>query len=156
MPPQSTASFKSWLKQSTNMKLSSDAAVNRILYEGITNYVSLLDFDTKSIQGLPAICIKTIPAIAADNANNIAAEPEVPEANISSISVRRLIVAVQASKYYDSIGRPMDSDNMHYNNVLSDFKIDWDTYVNLKSQDSPEVPLVNDKDSDRRGTTFNH
>ena len=132
------------------MKLSSDAAVNRILYEGITNYVSLLDFDTKSIQGLPAICIKTIPAIAADNANNIAAEPEVPGANISSISARRLIVAVQASKYYDSIGRPMDSDNMHYNKVLSAFKIDWDAYVNLKSQDSPEVPLVNDKDNDRK------
>ena len=114
------------------MKLSSDAAVNRILYEGITNYVSLLDFDTKSIQGLPANCIKTIPAIAADNANNIAAEPEVPGANISSISVRRLIVAVQASKYYDSIGRTMDPDNMHYNNVLSDLKIDWNAYVNLQ------------------------
>ena len=59
------------------MKLSSDAADNRILYEGITNYTSLFDFDTKSIQRLPVICIKTIPAIAADNANNIAAEPEV-------------------------------------------------------------------------------
>ena len=74
------------------MKLSSDAADNRILYEGITNYTPLLGFDTKSIQGLHAICIKTIPAIAADNANNIAAEPEVSGANISSISVRRLLI----------------------------------------------------------------
>ena len=109
-----------------------------------------MGFDTKSIQGLPAICIKTIPAIAADNANNIAAEPEVSGANISSISVRRLIVAVEASKYYDSIDRTMDFDNVHNNNVLSSFKIDWYAYVNPKSQDSPEVPLVNDKDNDRK------
>ena len=109
-----------------------------------------MGFDTKSIQGLPAICIKTIPAIAADNANNIAAEPEVSGANISSISVRRLIVAVEASKYYDSIDRTMDFDNVHNNNVLSSFKIDWYAYVNPKSQDSPEVPLVNEKDNDRK------
>ena len=42
--------FKSWLKLGTNMKLSSDAAVLRLTYEGITNYDSLLDFDTKSIE----------------------------------------------------------------------------------------------------------
>lgn len=150
MPPAAAASFKSWLKQSTNMKLSSDAAVNRILLEGITNFNALLDFDTKSIQGLPAICIKTIPAIVADATNNIVAENEVPGANITSISVRQLIVAVEASKYYQSIDRTMDTDNMHYNNVLSNFKIDWDAYVSLKSQDAPDVPAINDKDGDRK------
>ena len=39
---------------------------------------------------------------------------------------------------------------MHNNNVLSSFKIDWYAYVNPKSQDSPEVPLVNDKDNGRK------
>lgn len=133
MPPQSSASFKAWLKAGTNIKLSSDAAVTRVLYEGIKNYDSLLDFDTKSIQALPVTCIKTIPAIAADSAAGIAAENEAPGANASSISVRRLIVAVNATKYYNSVGRAMIADSMHYNNVLANFKIDWEAYESLKS-----------------------
>ena len=79
------------------MKLTSDRAVVRITYEGIMTYESLLDFDRKAIQGLPSICKETIPAIPADAANGIAAEAEVPGANISSISVQRLIVAVNAA-----------------------------------------------------------
>ena len=104
----------------------------------------------KSIQGLPVLCIKMITAIIADNANNIAAEPEVPGANVSSMSVRRLIVAIEAAKYYQSIGRTMNTDNMHYNNVLSKFKINWDAHVSLKSQDAPDVQMINDKDGDRK------
>ena len=49
MPPAVTASFKYWIKASTNMKLSSDATVIRITYEGITNFKYLDDFDKKRI-----------------------------------------------------------------------------------------------------------
>ena len=49
MPPVVTASFKQYLKSANNIKLSSDAAVNRIIYEGLTNYDSLTDFEKKSI-----------------------------------------------------------------------------------------------------------
>ena len=66
MPPVVTASFKSWLKSNTNMKLSSDAAVTRITYEGITTYASLEDFDKKSIERLPSTCKELIPAILED------------------------------------------------------------------------------------------
>eukprot|EP00560_Eucampia_antarctica_P009874 CAMPEP_0197830928 /NCGR_PEP_ID=MMETSP1437-20131217/7536_1 /TAXON_ID=49252 ORGANISM="Eucampia antarctica, Strain CCMP1452" /NCGR_SAMPLE_ID=MMETSP1437 /ASSEMBLY_ACC=CAM_ASM_001096 /LENGTH=42 /DNA_ID= /DNA_START= /DNA_END= /DNA_ORIENTATION= len=41
MPPATSASFKAWRKGQNNMKLSSDAAVARVTYEGITNYNSL-------------------------------------------------------------------------------------------------------------------
>ena len=51
-----TQAFKSWLKSGANMKISSDAAVLRLTHEGLTNYDSLLDFDTKSIERLPATC----------------------------------------------------------------------------------------------------
>lgn len=105
MPPAVTNAFSNWLKTNTNMKLLSDAAVLRITYEGITTFDALRDFDDKSIQGLPAICKETIPAITADVGLGIAAEPEVPGANVGSISVRRLCVAVDAAKYYHSIGR---------------------------------------------------
>ena len=45
MPPASTAAFRSWSKDNTGMKLSSDAAVQHLLYEGINNFESLTDFE---------------------------------------------------------------------------------------------------------------
>ena len=119
MPPTTSAAFKSWLKSGPNVKLISDRAVNCILYERITTYDSLLDFDRKAIQGHPAVCKETILVIAGDPPINAGAEPEVSGANVSSISVQRLIVAVSVAKYYDSIGRAMTAQNMHYTNVLS-------------------------------------
>ena len=145
-----TNAFKSWLKSGTNMKLSSDASVLRITHEGITNYESLIDFDTKSIERLPATCKESITAITADDDAGITAEPEIAGANLSSISVRRLIVAVKAAEYYTSIGRSMTANSMHYNQVLKQFKVEWDTYQNLRDQDEPDVPLVNDKDGDHK------
>ena len=150
MPPTITASFCSWLKSNTNMKLSSDVAVTRITYEGITNYDSLKDFDKSSLEALPKTCINTIPPIAEDVAAGIAAEAEVHGANISTISVRRLIVASNAARYYSSIGRAMTSANMHYGNILSDFKIEWESYNDLKDKDSPTPPTINDRDNDRK------
>ncbi len=102
MPPAVTAAFKSWLKGNTGMKLSSDASVNRINYEGITNYDSLLDLDTKSIQSLASICKESIPLIEADAQAGIEAELAVPGANINTITTRRLIIAMHAAKYYTS------------------------------------------------------
>ena len=124
MPPVVTASFKSCLKSNTNMKLSSDAAVTRITYEGITTYASLEDFDTKSIERLQEIFKESIPEIVVDVAAGIAAEPTILGANISSISVRRLIVADNAATYYTSIGRVMTPTNMHHSNILAEFKIE--------------------------------
>ena len=85
MPPNVSIAFRTWLKANTGMKLSYDSSVTRILYEGITNYDSLLDFDTKSIQSLPAVCKGAIPAIEADLAEAVEAEAAVPGANISTI-----------------------------------------------------------------------
>ncbi len=132
------------------MKLSSDAAVLRITYEGITNWVSLTDFDKKSIQSLPTICRQTIPAVTADPVNGIGAEAEVPGANISTISVQRLIIAVQAATYYTSIDRTIDVGMMNYANVLVNFKVEWEAYQMLRDEDEPKVPKVNDRDNDRK------
>ena len=96
-------------KATVNMKLSSDAAVTRILHEGITTFESLTDFDDKSIKRLPTICKEDIDNIHEDLANGIQREPPVSGATISSISVRRLIVAVQAAKYYDMVCRTTNS-----------------------------------------------
>ena len=114
MHPVVSTNFKAWLKSSSNIKLSSDAAVTRLTYEGITKFSSLVNFDKKSIEALPAICKSYIPAIVEDRTNGVDVEPEIPGANIDSISVRRLIVTYNASKYYTSINRDMTVVNMRY------------------------------------------
>ena len=150
MPPIVSASFKQYLKSANNIKLSSDAAVNRIIYEGLTNFDSLTDFDKKSIESLTATCKERIPAITADAAAGITAEIAIAGANISSISIRRLIIAYYAAKYYTSIGRTMSTACMHYANVLADFKVDHEAYKALKEDDAPIAPSINDKDNDRK------
>jgi len=135
-----SAAFKSWLKASTNMKLSSDASVNSVTHEGITDFNSLVDFDKQTIQYLPKVCKETIAAIVADSANNITAEVEVPGANVNSISVQRFLVACKAAKYYDSIDRVMTTGNMHYMNVLANFKLEYEAYEAMRKEDVPDIP----------------
>ena len=95
-----SATFRSWIKVSTNMKLRSDASVLRVTHEGITSYDTLVDFDKSVIKNLPRVCKGSIDAITSDIANNGQAEATVPGANVSSISVQRLTVAANAARYY--------------------------------------------------------
>ena len=64
---------------------------------GITSYDTLVDFDKAYINNLTRVCKGSIDAIAADMENNVQAEAAVPGANVSSISVQRLIVAANAA-----------------------------------------------------------
>ena len=73
MPPVTTAQFRLYLKSTTNIKLNTDAAVTRILYEGITSFASLGDFDADSIKTMARNCRETIPAVTADADAGIAA-----------------------------------------------------------------------------------
>ena len=44
----------------------------------------------------------------------------------------------------------MTTGNMHYANVLQDFKVEWEAYEALKEEDAPKEPSINDKDNDRK------
>ena len=92
------------------MKLSSNALVLRITYEGLTNLQSFMDFDRDSIKSLSKACSKNIDRIVADIPNGISAENAVPGINDSMISIRRLVVATNAVNYYTAIGRTTDFD----------------------------------------------
>jgi hypothetical protein len=151
MPPATTPQFRLYLKSATNIKLNTDAAVTRILYEGITSFTSLGDFDAESIKTMARNCRETIPAVAADADAGIAVdEPEVVGTTISTQSMIRLTVACNATKYYISVGRVPAVAMLHYNNVLSSFKLEYEAYEMLKKEDAPEVPSVKDTDQERK------
>ena len=121
-----SATLRSLLKVFTNMKLRSDASVIRVTHEGITSYDTLVDFDKAAIKNLPRVCKGFIDTIAADIANNVQAEAAVPGANVSSISVQRIIVAAKSAQNYASIDRTMIASSMHHGNVISTFNIEWE------------------------------
>jgi len=47
--PVATNAFKQYLKSEPNMKMGSNAAVNRFIKEGINTYLDLADFDKASL-----------------------------------------------------------------------------------------------------------
>jgi hypothetical protein len=96
--------FQAWLKQSTNMKLSTNSAVTRILHEGITDIDSLIDFDKDSIEALPRACARAITAVEADADNDIEAEPAVPAGNLSIASVRVLLMQPGTIEMLEGLG----------------------------------------------------
>ena len=57
---------------------------------------------------------------------------------------------MNAVKYYSFISRSMNPQSMHWNNVLNDFQLEWEDHEALKDQDDPNVPFIDDKDSDRK------
>ena len=98
MPAVANNQFRSWLKIASNMKLSSDASILRITYEGLTKFQSFMEFDCDNIESLSKACSKDIDMIVADVPNEISAENAVPGTNISTISILRLVVATNAVK----------------------------------------------------------
>ena len=44
----------------------------------------------------------------------------------------------------------MYASSMHYGNILSTFKIEWEAYEAIMSEDDPKVPKIVDRDGDRR------
>ena len=132
------------------MKLSSDAVALGVTHEGIANFVSLSDFDKKSIENLPSVCKNSIPAIEVDPSNSIASEASVSGANIALISVSWLITTVNAVKHHGSIDRVMTPQNMAYSSVLAKFKIEHESYLSIKDDDDAKITKIIDKDNDRK------
>ena len=145
MPIVTNNQFHLWLKSAVNMKLSYDASVLRITYEGLTNFRSFMDFYRDSIESLSKYWSNNIYAIVADVPNGIASKKAVPGTNISTISIRSLDISTNDVKYYNAIGQPPGLDNIHYVNALGEFNIDYNSYVLLNKQSSPGVLLVSDK-----------
>ena len=132
------------------MKLVTNVTVNRVVAEGLIDMVSLMDFDKDSIEALPKACVRAIPAVEADPGNEIVAAQAVAAGNVSIASVQRLIVAADCARFYRDVGRTPTIARMNYANILVNFKTDFEAYTNLKRQDAPDIPLVNDKDREKK------
>ena len=107
MPIVTNNQYRLWLKITVNMKLSSNASVLSITYEGLTNFQYFIDFNHDSIKSLLKACIKDIDSIVSDVPNWIFSKNAVLEKSISKISTRQLVVTTNTVKYYITIGRTL-------------------------------------------------
>ena len=73
MPIVTNKQYCSFLKIAANIKLSSDASVPRITYEGLTNFQSFMDFYRYSIESLSKDCSKNVDRTIADVHNGVVA-----------------------------------------------------------------------------------
>ena len=129
------------------MKLSSDASVLRFTHEGITNFTFLSDLDINIVESLIIVYKNSISAIEPDSTNSIVAIASVSGASVSSISLSRPIIALNAGKNYGSISRSMNPQNMEHVSFLATFKIEHESHLSVKDNDESKVPKINDRDN---------
>ena len=85
MPIVTNNQYRLWLRNAANMKLSPNASVLRITYEGLKNFQSFMGFDHNSIKSLLKSCSKDAYRIISDVPYDIVAKNAVPGTNLSTI-----------------------------------------------------------------------
>ena len=119
-----------------------NATVVQLATEGIALIDDLSDFTDDEFTQL-ASNLRNPPGIP--NPNLAAGGPAivpVPAFVLGAKSLKRLKIAARAVRYYEAISRPLSAGNMHYNNVLKTFELQWKALETRKEEDEPDVPKI--------------
>ena len=57
-------------------------------------------------------------------------------------SQKRLTVACDLIRYYQTVGRDLTAANIQWNQVMSNFEIQWKALKERKDEDDPDVPKI--------------
>ena len=135
-----------WTQPQTNAFFTSldqmaldQATRDQLTIEGITSVDDLAEFEDDEFKQL---------------VKNLRSPPEVPDPNnpgqlmrqapfvLNAKSLKRLKVAANAVRYYNAIDRATTTANMHYENVLTKFDLQWKSILEKKKATVPAVPKV--------------
>ena len=139
-----------FFENGTQMGLTLDQR-NALASEGLSTVDDFADFGKDeledalknlrtSIPGIPAIA-----AVVVNGAQVTAAVPAVAPilpVILPARSTHRLMVAAVAWHYYTDTARGVTAQNMHYNNVLKDFHVEWKALTSMSDANSPDVPRI--------------
>ena len=119
------------------------ATVVQLALEGIQTVNNLTDFDKEALQHL------------ADNLQRLGGRVPNPDpgASIGLIiptpafvfgakSQKRLRIACELVRYYNTMGRDLTAANMQWNNIIKNFEIQWKALKTKREEDTPEVPKI--------------
>ena len=93
-----------------------------------------------SIPGVPGT-----PAVVVAGVETVAAVPPIAPILPVVLPARcthRLLVAAVAWHYYTDTGREILAANMHYNNVLKDFHLEWKAITAMAETSASDVPRI--------------
>ena len=103
----------------------------------------LADFEKQSLQQL-ADNLRKPGGRVPDPDPNTALEATIPMPAFTygAKSQKRLTVASDLVRYYQTVGRDLTAANIQWNQVMSNFEIQWKALKGRKDEDDPDVPKI--------------
>ena len=119
------------------------ATMVQMQHEGIQSIADLADFEKDSLQQLPDNLRKPGGRIPDPDPNAPAgATIPMPAFTYGAKSQKRLTVACDLIRYYQTVGRDLTAANIQLNQVMSNFEIQWKALKERKDEDDPDVPKI--------------
>ena len=119
------------------------AMVVQLAQEGIQSVDNLADFDKEVLQQLADNLRR--PGGRVPNPDPGAAIGETiptPAFVFGAKSQKRLGIACELVRYYNTVGCDLTVASMCWNNVIKNFEIQWKALKAKKEEDTPEVPKI--------------
>ena len=66
----------------------------------------------------------------------------MPAFTYGAKSQKRLTAACDLVRYFQTVGRDLNSANIQWNQVISNFEIQWKALKDRKDEDDPDVPKI--------------
>ena len=119
------------------------ATMVQVQQEGIQSVADLADFEKESLQQLAENLRKPGGRIP-DPDPNAPAGATIPMSAFTygTKSQKRLTVACDLIGFYQTVGRNLTAANIQWNQVMSNFEIQWKALKDRKDEDDPDVPKI--------------
>ena len=119
------------------------ATMVQMQQEGIQLVTDLADFEKQSLQQLPVNLRKPGGRVADPDPNAaLGATITMPAFTYGAKSQKRLTVACDLSRVYQTVGRDLTAANIQWNQVIRNFEIQWKVLKDRKDEDDPDVPKI--------------
>lgn len=111
--------------------------------EGITTIEDLADFDKDSLQQLADNLRRPGGRVPDPNPGAaLGSTIPTPPFVFGAKSQKRLLVACDLVRYYQTTGRDISAANMRWTHVMKNFEIQWKALKEMRDDDEPEVPKI--------------
>ena len=119
------------------------ATVDRMQQEGIDNVSDLAEFDKESLQLVTDNLRKPGGRIPDPDPNAVpGATIPTPPFIFGAKSQKRLLVATDLVKYYQTTGRELTAANIRWFNVMKNFELQWKALKAKQAGDVPDTPKI--------------
>ena len=119
------------------------ATVQQLQQEGITTVDDLAEFDKDCMKQVAENLRRPGGRIPDPNPHAApGATIPTPPFVFGAKSQKRLQVACDLVRFYDTVGRPLTAANLQWTQVMKNFEIQWKALKAKKDEDAPEVPKI--------------